>query len=48
MEDEFFFNLQLKTTSWACLVVSRLKFIFHWVAQLLTISKSLLRLFAEV
>ena len=41
-------------TSEACLVVSGLKFIFHWVAQLLILSKSLLRfkslirLFAEV
>ena len=35
-------------TSWACLVVSGLKFIFHWVAELLILSKSLLRLFAEV
>ena len=41
-------------TSWAYLVVSGLKFIFHWVAQLLIFSKSLLRfkslkrLFADV
>ena len=41
-------------TSEACLVVSGLKFIFHWVAQLLIFSKSLLRfkslkrLFADV
>ena len=35
-------------TSWAYLVVSGLKFIFHWVAQLLILSKYLLRLFAEV
>ena len=48
MEDELFFNLRLKMTSWACLVVSGLKFIFHWVAQLLILSKSLLRLFVEV
>ena len=27
-------------TSWACLVVSGLKFIFHWVAVLLILSKS--------
>ena len=43
-----FFTLRLKMTSWACLVVSGLKFIFHWVAQLLILSKTLLRLFAEV
>ena len=43
-----FFNFQLKMTSWACLIVSGLKFIFHWVAQLLILSKTLLRLFAEV
>ena len=41
-----FFNLRLKMTSWACLVVFGLKFIFH--AQLLILSKFLLRLFAEV
>ena len=35
-------------TSWACLVVSGLKFIFYWVAQLLVLSKSLLRLFREI
>ena len=35
-------------TSWACLVVSGLKFIFHRVGQLLILSKSLLRLFVEV
>ena len=29
-----FFNLRLKMTFWACLVVSGLKFIFHWVSQL--------------
>ena len=33
---------------WACLLVSGLKFIFHWVSHLLVFSKSLLRLFAEV
>ena len=43
-----FFNSQLNMTSLACLVVSGLKFIFHYVAQLLILSKSLLRLFAEV
>ena len=44
----FFFNLRLKMTSWACLIVSGLKFIFHWVAQLLILSKSLSRLFAKL
>ena len=49
MEDElFFFNFRLKITSSACLVVSGLKFIFDCVAQLIILSKSLLRLFAEV
>ena len=50
MEDELFFifSLRLKMTSWACLVVSDLKLIFYCVAQLLILSKSLLRLFAEV
>ena len=43
-----FFNFWLKMTSCACLVVSGLKFVFHRVAQLLILSKSLLRLFAEV
>ena len=35
-------------TYWACLVVSWLKLIFHWVAHLVILSISLLRLFAEV
>ena len=35
-------------TSWACLAVFGLNFIFHCVAQLLILSKPLLRLFAEV
>ena len=48
MEDQPFFDLPLKLTSWACLVVSGLKSIFHWVAHMLSLSKSLLRLFAEV
>ena len=43
-----FYTFQLKMTSWACLVVSGLKFIFRCVAKLLILSKSLLRLFAEV
>ena len=46
MEDEPSFDLGLKRTSWACLVVSRLKFISHWVTPLLILSKSLLKLFA--
>ena len=37
-----FFNLWLKVACWACLVVYGLKFIFHWVAHLLVLSKSLL------
>ena len=48
MEDETFLDLRLKMTSWACLVVSGLKFIFHWVSNLHILSKSLLRLLAEV
>ena len=43
-----FFVLRLKMTSWACLVGSGLKLIFHWKVQLCIISKSLLRSFAEV
>ena len=43
-----FYNLWLKMTTWACLVVSGLKFIFYWVAHLFILSKSLLRLIAEV
>ena len=48
MEDKRFFNLRLKMTSWACLVVSGLKFIFHRECQWLILSESLLRLFVEV
>ena len=49
MEDKLFFlNLRLKMTSGACFIVSGLKFIFHLVAQLFILSKSLLRLFAGV
>ena len=43
-----FFNFRLKMTSWACLVVSGLKFIFHRECQWLILSESLLRLFVEV
>ena len=43
-----FFVLQLKMTSWTCLVGAGLKFIFHWKAQLCFISKYLLRTFVEV
>ena len=32
------FNLQLKMTFWACLVVSGSKFIFHCIVQLLILS----------
>ena len=35
-------------TFWACLVVSRLKFIFYWVAHLLILTRSLFRLFPDV
>ena len=35
-------------TYWACLVVLWLKLIFHWVAHLVFLSISLLRLFADV
>ena len=42
------FNLQLKGTSWACLLGSRLKIIFDWNAQILTFFKALFSSFAEV
>ena len=48
MEAEIFFVLQLKLVSWACLIVSGLKFTFQWVAPLCILSESLLRLFADV
>ena len=48
MESEFFLILRLKVTSWACLLVSRLKFIFQWVADLFILPKSMLRLSAKV
>ena len=35
-------------TSWACLLESGLKFIFHWKAQLLILAKSLFSSFADV
>ena len=48
MEAEIFFVLQLKLVSWACLIVSKLKFIFQLVAPLYILSETLLRLFADV
>ena len=42
------FALRLKMTSWACLVGSELKLIFHWKAQLFIVSESLSRSFADV
>lgn len=48
MEAEIFFVLQLKLVSWACLIVSELKFIFQLVAPLYILSETLLRLFADV
>ena len=41
------FTLRLKMTSWACLVGSEIKFIFHWKTELFIIFKSLLRSFAD-
>ena len=45
---DLFSVLRLRITSWACLTVSGLNFIFHRLAHLFILSKSLLRLFAEV
>ena len=42
------FDLQLKMTTWACLLGSGLKLIFHWKAQLLTFFKSSFNPLAEV
>ena len=42
------FASRLKMTSWACLVESVLKFIFHCKVQLFIIFKPLLRSFADV
>ena len=42
------FNFRLKIISWACLLGSGLKLIFHWNAQLLTFFKSLFISFAAV
>ena len=36
-----------KRTSWACLLGSELKLIFHWKAQLLILFKSSLKFFAD-
>ena len=38
---------QEKITSWACLLRSRLKLVFHWIAQLFLLSKSWFNLFAD-
>ena len=43
-----FFNFLLKMTSWACLLRSRLKLIFHWKTQSLIFFKLLFSSFAEV
>ena len=43
-----YFALPLKMASWACLVRSGLRLIFHGKSQLFIISKSLLRLFVDV
>ena len=43
-----FFDFRLKMISRACLLVSGLKFIFHWKAELLILAKSLLSSFADV
>ena len=42
------FDLQLETTSWACLLESGLKLIFLWKAQSLTFFKSSFNSFVEV
>ena len=47
-ESSNFFNLRLKTTSWACLFGSGLKLIFLWNAQLITFFKSLFNSLAEL
>ena len=43
-----FFNFLLKMTSWACLLGSGLKLIFHWKVQSLIFFKLLFSSFAEV
>ena len=43
-----FVILRENITSWACLIGSVLKLIFHWLDQLLILHKSLLSSFAEV
>ena len=43
-----FFNFLLKMTSWACLLRSGLKLIFHWKTQSLIFFKLLFSSFAEV
>ena len=47
-ENKDVFAFQLKTTSWVCLKVSGIRFIFHSAALLFILSKSLLGFFAEV
>ena len=42
-----FWSLGEKTTSWACLMGSGLKLIFHWKAQLFILVKSWFHLFAD-
>ena len=43
-----FWSFRLKITSWAYLVGSGLKFIFHWNAQVLILVKSLFNLLADL
>ena len=45
---QIFLVFLLRTISWACLLGSGLKFIFHWKAHLLIWYKSLFNSFAEV
>ena len=47
-DNEVLRGYRSKTLAENGLIVSGLKFIFHWVAQLLILSKSLLELFAKV
>ena len=43
-----FFIVWLKMTSRTCLLISGLKFIFHWKAKSLILAQSLFSLFADV
>ena len=45
---QVFWILREKITSWACLLGSGLKLIFHWNAQLLILLKSLFKWLAEI